>query len=70
MLLAISVLNILKTLTQVVNAAQVRFFQNENQGSFAAMLLLESVLEPLDTLRFACFLHPFSWISVDLKLNP
>eukprot|EP00438_Fugacium_kawagutii_P035548 Skav214504 [mRNA] locus=scaffold1011:356928:371333:- [translate_table: standard] len=44
-ILAISILFILKTLTQVINSGQVLFFERRNKGSFAAMLLLESILE-------------------------
>ena len=44
-ILAISILFILKSLMQVINAGQVLFQGNKNHGSFAAMLLLESVLE-------------------------
>ncbi|CAE7939181.1 der, partial [Symbiodinium sp. KB8] len=42
---AITVLSIVKDMIQVVNAAEVHFKRAENAGSFAAMLLLESVLE-------------------------
>lgn len=44
-ILAISILFIVKSMMQVINAGQVLFHGNKNQGGFAAMLLLESVLE-------------------------
>ncbi|CAJ1393640.1 unnamed protein product [Effrenium voratum] len=42
--LAVTLLNVVKLLTQVVNAGQVSM-GNRNRGSFAAMLLLEASLE-------------------------
>lgn len=44
-ILTITIMNIVKVLTQVINAALVRFAFNENMGSFASMLLLECALE-------------------------
>jgi len=44
-IMAITVLSIVKDLIQVVNAAEVHFSSASNKGSFAAMLLLESVLD-------------------------
>ena len=44
-ILAISILFIVKSMMQVINAGQVLFHGNKTQGGFAAMLLLESVLE-------------------------
>ena len=44
-ILTITIMNIVKVLTQVINAALVHFALNKNMGSFASMLLLESVLE-------------------------
>ena len=35
-ILAITILNILKSLMQVINAGQVLFFGNKNQGSFCS----------------------------------
>lgn len=54
---------------QVINAGQVLFFGNKNQGSFAAMLLLESVLEhgqPWVLVTALCFDGNFT--SVLLKI--
>eukprot|EP00435_Cladocopium_sp_Y103_P074135 s206_g47.t1 len=44
-ILTITIMNIVKVLTQVINAALVHFAFNKNMGSFASMLLLESALE-------------------------
>lgn len=44
-ILTVSIMNILKVLTQVINAALVHFAADRNMGSFASMLLLESALE-------------------------
>lgn len=44
-ILTITIMNIVKILTQVINAALVHFASNKNVGSFASMLLLESALE-------------------------
>lgn len=44
-ILTITIMNIVKVLTQVINAARVHFAFHENKGSFASMLLLESALE-------------------------
>lgn len=44
-ILTITIMNIVKVLTQVINAALVHFADHKNMGSFASMLLLESALE-------------------------
>ena len=44
-ILTINIMNIVKVLTQVINAALVHFADHKNMGSFASMLLLESALE-------------------------
>jgi len=45
LLLSLVTMNAVKVLTQVVNAALVSFAMTMNSGSFAAMLMLETILE-------------------------
>lgn len=68
-ILAISILFIVKSMMQVINAGQVLFHGNKNRGGFAAMLLLESVVEHAQpwVLVIALFFDP-NFTSVLLKL--
>ena len=68
-ILAISILFIVKSMMQVINSGLVLFHGNKNRGGFAAMLLLESVLEHAQpwVLVIALFFDP-NFTSVLLKL--
>lgn len=68
-ILAISILFIVKSMMQVINSGHVLFHGNKNRGGFAAMLLLESVLEHAQpwVLVIALFFDP-NFTSVLLKL--
>jgi len=68
-ILTITIMNIVKVLTQVINAALVHFAFNENMGSFASMLLLECALEHaqlivlMASLFFDAHFMPSYWPS-------
>ena len=70
-MLTVSIMNILKVLTQVINAALVHFAADRNVGSFASMLLLESALEHSQAivLLTSLFFDPH-FTSLLLKVVP